>query len=140
MRFMLIVKSSEESEAGEMPPSETFDAMGHYNEELVKAGVLLAADGLQPSSMGARVDFSNPRKPTIIDGPFTETKELIAGFWLIQVASRDEALAWAVRAPFDSGVLEVRQVHEPTDFPPESMSPEAAERDRQLREHLRTNN
>ena len=136
MRFMLIVKASEASEAGELPPKEAFDAMGRYNEELVKAGVLLAADGLQPSSMGARIDFTNPGKPAIIDGPFTETKELIAGYWLIQVASRDEALAWAVRAPFGGGVLELRQVHEVSDFPPDAMSPEAAERDRRLREQL----
>ena len=120
MRFMLMVKASDESEAGVLPGSALLAAMDAYNNEMLKAGILLAADGLRASSKGARVRFSGG-KTTVIDGPFTETKELIAGFWLIQVKSLDEAIEWARRcpAPMGEGVdaeIEVRQVFEDSDF------------------------
>jgi hypothetical protein len=116
MRFMMLVKANEDSEAGVLPSKEILAAMGAYNEELVKAGVLLAAEGLHASSKGARVRFSGERR-TVTDGPFTETKELIAGFWLIQVKSKEEAIEWASRVPFADGEeLEVRQVFEAEDF------------------------
>ena len=117
MRFMVMVKSNEVTEKGVLPPKEVFDAMDKFNEELVKAGVLLAAEGLQASSKGARVQFGEG-KPQVTDGPFTEAKELIAGFWLLQVTSKEEAIEWACRAPMTPGdVLEVRQVFETSDFP-----------------------
>lgn len=120
MRFMMIVKANEESEAGVLPTEEMLAEMGKYNEELVKAGILLAGDGLQPSSKGARVRFSSGGKTTVVDGPFAETKELIAGYWTIQVKSRDEAIEWARRIPFgEGGEIEVRQVQEMSDFPPD---------------------
>jgi len=131
MRFMMIVKANQDSEAGVLPTEEQLAAMAKYNEELVKAGVLLAAEGLQASSKGARVRFSGAKR-TVIDGPFTETKELIAGFWLIQAKSRDEALAWAKRVPFEEGEIEVRQVFELEDFGPS----EAVEQHVQLREQI----
>jgi hypothetical protein len=116
MRFMVIVKASEESEAGVFPDEKILAAMGKYNEELVKAGVMLAADGLHPSSKGARVRFEGGKR-TVTDGPFSETKELIAGFWLWQVKSKEEAVEWLKRAPFDGGAeVELRQVFEPEDF------------------------
>jgi len=116
MKFMVIVKASQESEAGVMPSPEGFTAMGQYNEELVKAGVLLAGEGLHPSSKGVRIRFSGDKR-AVIDGPFTETKELIAGFWLFDVRSREEAIEWVKRAPFDGGTeIEVRQVFAPEDF------------------------
>jgi hypothetical protein len=116
MRFMVLVKASEESEAGVLPSEELLAAMGRYNEELIKAGVMLAGEGLQASSKGARVKFDGDKR-TVTDGPFTETKELIAGFWLIQAASKDEAIEWVSRAPFDGGAeLEIRQVFEASDF------------------------
>jgi hypothetical protein len=137
MRFMMLVKASPESESGVMPDSpDVFEEMGKYNEELVKAGVLLAGDGLQPSSKGARVRFEADGKTTVIDGPFAETKELIAGFWIIQVQSREEALEWASRAPFPEGEeLEVRQVFEASDFEG-VMSPEAIAREQELRDQI----
>ncbi|MFL6285779.1 MAG: YciI family protein [Pyrinomonadaceae bacterium] len=116
MRFMVIVKASEESEAGVLPDEKIFALMGKYNEELVKAGVMLAAEGLHPSSKGARVKFSGGKR-TVTDGPFSETKELIAGFWLWQVKSKEEAVEWLKRAPFDGGTeVELRQVFEVEDF------------------------
>jgi hypothetical protein len=116
MRFMVLVKENEQSEAGVLPDPKIVDEMGKYNEQLSKAGVLIALDGLYPSSKGARVRFEGSKR-TVIDGPFTETKELIAGFWLIQAKSREEAIEWVKRAPFGGGVeLEVRQVFEPEDF------------------------
>src|SRR6201988_180937 len=119
MRVMVIVKADKNSEAGIQPTKETkemFVAMGKFNEELVKAGVMLAGDGLQPSSKGKRVKFSGQQR-TVTDGPFTEAKELIAGFWLWQVKSMDEAVEWLKRAPFDGGTeIELRQVFEPEDF------------------------
>jgi hypothetical protein len=116
MRFMMMVKASKESEAGVLPDEKTLSAMGKYNEELVKAGALLAAEGLQASSKGVCVRYANG-KFQATDGPFTETKELIAGFWLIQAKSRDEAIQWAKRVPFQEGEVEVRPLLELTDFP-----------------------
>ncbi|HEX2445185.1 MAG TPA: YciI family protein [Vicinamibacterales bacterium] len=116
MRFMMLVKASKESEAGILPDEKILNQMAKYNEEMVKAGVMLAGDGLQASSKGARVRFSKGGKPSVIDGPFTETKELVAGYWLIQVKSREEAIEWARRVPFDDGEVEVRQVFELEDF------------------------
>src|SRR6201995_5349127 len=116
MKFMVIVKANKDSEAGIMPTRELLTAMGKYNEELVKAGVMLAGEGLHPTSKGKRVRFAGG-KHTITDGPFTEAKELIAGFWLWQVRSMDEAIEWLKRSPFDGGAeLEVRQVFETEDF------------------------
>jgi hypothetical protein len=115
MRFMMIVKASKESEAGILPTEQELADMGRFNEEMVKAGVMLAGEGLQASSKGARVRFENGT-PRVIDGPFAETKELVAGFWLIQVRSRDEAIEWARRVPFKDGEIEIRQVFELEDF------------------------
>ena len=115
MRFMLIVKASDQSEAGILPTEQELAEMGRFNEEMVKQGVMLAGEGLQASSKGARVTFKNG-KPTVLDGPFTEAKELIAGFWLIQARSREEAIEWARRVPFKDGEVEVRQVFELEDF------------------------
>ena len=116
MRVMVIVKADKNSEAGILPKKELFEKMGKYNEELVKAGIMLAAEGLQATSKGKRVRFSGTQR-TAIDGPFTESKELIAGFWLWQVRSMDEAVEWLKRAPFDGGTeVEIRQVFEAEDF------------------------
>jgi hypothetical protein len=132
MRFMVIVKANKESEAGVLPDQKILGAMGKYNEELVKAGVMLAGEGLQASSKGARVRFEGPSKRTVIDGPFTETKELIAGFWLWQVKSKEEALEWLKRAPFQEGEVELRQVFETEDFG-DSMTPEMRAQEERLR-------
>ena len=122
MRVMVIVKANKESEAGVLPDTEILSKMGKYNEQLVKAGIMLAADGLQPSSKGKRVRFSGDKR-TVIDGPFTETKELIAGYWLWQVRSMDEAVEWLKRAPFDGGTeIEIRPAYEMSDFG-ENMTP-----------------
>ena len=138
MRFMVIVKANEESEAGVLPSREIIAEMGKYNEELVKAGVLLAAEGLHPSSKGARVKFSGGNR-TVIDGPFAETKELIAGFWLIQVRSREEAIEWVKRAPFDGGnELEIRQVFEQEDFGP-NLTPELREQEERISAQMAEN-
>ena len=132
MRFMVIVKENEESEAGVLPDQKILEEMGKYNEELVKAGVMLAGEGLHPSSKGARVKFDGGKR-TVTDGPFSETKELIAGFWLIQAKSREEALEWVKRAPFDGGVeLEVRQIFENEDFG-DALTPELREAEDGLR-------
>jgi hypothetical protein len=131
MRFMLIVKASKDSEAGVLPSRELLTEMGKYNEELVKAGVLLVGEGLHASSKGARVTFSGNRR-SVVDGPFTETHELVAGFWLVQVKSRDEAIEWVKRAPFREGVVEVRQVFEADDFGP-ALTPELREQEERLR-------
>jgi hypothetical protein len=128
---MMIVKANKDSEAGVLPTEEQLAEMAKYNEELVKAGVLLAGEGLQASAKGVRVRFSGAKR-TVIDGPFTETKELIAGFWLIQVRSKEEAIEWAKRVPFEDGELEVRQVFELEDF---GLS-DAVERHVQLREQI----
>ena len=118
MRFMVIVKATRDSEAGALPSEELLTAMGKYNEELAKAGILLAGDGLQPSSKGARVRFSGPKR-TVVDGPFAETKELIAGFWMWKVKSKEEAIEWVKRCPNPmpgDSEIEIRQVFEAEDF------------------------
>ncbi len=115
MRFMVIVKANKDSEAGVMPSEKLLTEMGKFNEELVKAGVMLAADGLHASSKGARVKFSGG-KTTVIDGPFAETKELVAGYWIWQVKSKEEAIDWLKRAPFEDTEVEIRQVFEAEDF------------------------
>ena len=118
MRVMVIVKASKESEAGVLPDRKLFEAMGKYNEELIKAGVMLTADGLRPSSQGTRVKFSGEQR-IVTDGPFAETKELIGGYWIWQVNSMDEAVEWVKRAPFHGRAeaeIEIRQFHEPEDF------------------------
>jgi hypothetical protein len=136
MRFMVLVKANKNPEAGVFPSKELVAAMGKFNEEMNKAGVLLAGEGLHPSSKGARIKFSGDKR-TVTDGPFAETKELLAGFWLIQVQSKAEAIAWASRAPFPDGEeIEVRQVFEASDFPPESLPPEEAAREQALRDEL----
>src|SRR6184192_16334 len=132
MRFMVIVKANADTEAGQLPSTELLTAMGKYNEDLVKAGVMLAGEGLQPSSKGARVKFSGDKR-TVVDGPFAETKELIAGFWLWQVKSKEEAIEWLKRAPFEDGFeVEIRQVFEADDFGP-ALTPEAREREERVR-------
>ncbi len=136
MRFMVIVKADKNSEAGVLPSKEILSAMGKYNEELVKAGVMLAGEGLQSSSRGKRVRFSGQQR-TVIDGPFAESKELIAGFWLWQVKSMEEAVEWLKRAPFDGGTeIEIRQVFEASDFPSDIFPAEEAAREQALRDGL----
>ena len=141
MRFMVIVKATKESEAGEMPSTELLTAMGKYNEELVKAGIMLAGDGLHPSSKGARVRFSGTKR-TVIDGPFAETKELIAGYWIWQVRSLDEAIEWVKRCPNPMGDeepdIEIRQVFEAEDFG-EAFTPELREQEERLWAEARKN-
>ena len=132
MRFMVIVKASEASERGEMPSTEELGEMGAYNEELVKAGVMLAGEGLHPSSRGFRVRYDTDGRSTVVDGPFAETKELIAGYWILQVGSREEVEQWVRRAPFRGGEVEVRQVFEPDDFG-DAMTPELREQEDRLR-------
>jgi hypothetical protein len=134
MRFMVMVKANEDTEAGVMPSEQMLAEMGKYNEELVKAGVMLAGEGLQPSSKGARVWFSG-KKRTVTDGPFAEAKELIAGFWLIHVNSMEEAIEWVKRVPNptgEEGEIEIRQVFEAEDFGPE-LTPELREQEERLR-------
>jgi hypothetical protein len=131
MRFMVIVKANKDSEAGVMPSEKLLTDMGKFNEELVKAGVMLAADGLHASSKGARVKFSGG-KTTVIDGPFAETKELIAGYWMWQVKSKQEAIEWLKRAPFEDTEVEIRQVFEAEDFGAE-LTPELREQEARLR-------
>jgi len=131
MRFMVIVKADKESEAGVMPSEKLLTEMGKFNEELVKAGVMLAGEGLHPSSKGVRVKFSDG-KQTVIEGPFAETKELVAGFWLWQVKSLDEAIEWLKKAPFEGTEVEIRQVFEAADFGDE-FTPELREQEERLR-------
>src|SRR6201993_4462087 len=134
MRVMVIVKATKDSEAGVLPSQELLTAMGKYNEELMKAGIMLAGEGLQASSKGARVRFSG-NKRTVIDGPFTETKELLAGFWLWQVKSKEEAIEWIKRCPNPTGEvgeIEIRQVFEMEDFGP-ALTPELREKEERLR-------
>ena len=132
MRFMVIVKANKDSEAGVMPTEKMLADMGKFNEELANAGVMLAGEGLHPSSKGARVKFSGG-KPTVIDGPFAETKELVAGYWLWQVKSKDEAIEWLKRAPFDGDTeVEIRQVFEAEDFGDE-FTPELREQEERIR-------
>ncbi len=138
MRFMVLVKATKESEAGVMPSQEMLGEMGNFNEELVKAGLMLAGEGLHPTSKGARVKFSGKER-TVIDGPFTETKELLAGFWLIQVKSLDEAIEWMKRAPMEEGTeLEIRQVFEEEDFGDE-FTPELREQEARQRAQMESN-
>jgi hypothetical protein len=132
MRFMVIVKADKDSEAGVMPDQKLLAAMGKYNEELAKAGVMLAGEGLAPSSKGARVKFEGDKR-TVVDGPFAETKELVAGFWLWQVKSKEEAIEWLKRAPFDGGTeVEIRQIFEAEDFGAE-FTPELREQEERIR-------
>lgn len=137
MRFMIIVKATAESEAGKMPSEKLLADMGKYNEELVKAGVMLAGEGLHPSSKGARVKFSGPER-TVVDGPFTETKELVAGFWLWEVKSKEEAIEWVKRCPNPmegDSEIEIRQVFEASDFGDE-FTPELRAQEEALREQI----
>jgi hypothetical protein len=139
MRFMVLVPGSRESEAGAMPSTAELEAMTKYNEELVKAGIVLAGDGLHPTSKGAKVRF-NGRERTVIDGPFTEAKELVAGYWIWECASRDEALEWLKRAPFDGGTeVELRQIFEPDEFG-EQLTPELRDSQARLREQVQARN
>jgi hypothetical protein len=140
MRFMLLLKADKNTEAGVLPSTELLAAMGKYNEELVKAGVMLAGEGLQPSSKGARVKFSG-KKRTVIDGPFAETKELVAGFWLIQVKSKAEAIEWVKRCPNPlegEAEIEIRQVFEAADFG-EAFTPELREQEERLAAQIAKN-
>src|SRR5205809_4322943 len=134
MRFMVIVKANKDSEAGILPSTDILTSMGKFNEELVKAGVLLAAEGLHPSSKGKRITFTGA-KLTITDGPFAETKELIAGFWLWQVRSMEEAVEWLKRAPFQEGEVEIRQVFEAEDFGAE-FTPELRQQEARIRQQI----
>ena len=135
MRVMVIVKGDKNSEAGILPKTELFAEMGKFNEQLAKAGVMLAGEGLQPTSKGKRVKFSGATR-TVIDGPFTESKELIAGFWLWQVRSMEEAVEWLKRAPFDGGTeIEIRQVFEAEDFGAE-FTPELREQEERIRQQI----
>jgi hypothetical protein len=139
MRFMVIVKADKNTEAGVMPSEQLFAEMGKYNEELVKAGVMLAGEGLQPSSKGARVKFSGSKR-TVIDGPFAETKELIAGFWIWQVKSKQEAIDWVKRCPNPlegESEIEIRQIFEAEDFGAE-FTPELREQEERLRAQIAT--
>ncbi len=140
MRFMVIVKANAETEAGKLPSTELLTAMGKYNEDLVKAGVMLAGEGLQPSSKGARIKFSGSKR-TVVDGPFAESKELIAGFWLWQCRSKEEAIEWAKRCPNPTGeesVLEIRQVFETDDFGAE-LTPELREQEQRISAKMSAN-
>ena len=132
MRYMVIVKANEDTEKGVLPTQEEFAEMGAFNEELVKAGVLLAGEGLTPSSQGARVRFGKDGRTTVLDGPFAETKELVAGFWILQVSSREEVIEWVKKAPFRDGEVEIRKVAEAEDFG-EAFTPELQEKEAELR-------
>jgi hypothetical protein len=135
MRFMVLVKASKESEAGALPDRKILTEMGKYNEELVKAGVMLAGEGLHPTSKGVRVKFSGSKR-TVTDGPFPETKELLAGFWIFKVKSKEEAIEWVKKAPFDGGTeIEIRQVFEAEDFGP-ALTPELKESEDRMRAKL----
>ncbi|UOZ08255.1 YciI family protein [Amycolatopsis sp. WQ 127309] len=134
MRFMVIVKASEEFEGGQGPSAELLEEMAKFNEEMLKAGILLAGEGLTPSSQGARIVFSGKEEPKVVDGPFAETKELVGGFWILQVRNREEAVEWIKRMPNTDGStheVEIRRVAEAADF--DNLSPEVAEIEAQLR-------
>ena len=138
MRFMILVKASKESEAGVLPDEKLLTEMTKFNEELVRAGVMLAGEGLHPSSKGVRVRFDGS-KPSVTDGPFSETKELVAGYWLWQVRSKEEAIEWLKRAPFKQGeVVEIRQVFEAADFGP-AFTPELQEKEKRMAEQMAKN-
>jgi hypothetical protein len=134
MRFMMLVKASKESEAGGMPDEKTLAVMGKYNEDLMKAGVLLDLSGLQPTWKGARVKFSRG-KSSVIDGPFSDAKELVAGYWLVQMKSKEEAIEWAKRAPFQEGEIEIRQLFELEDFTPGEAIDRARALENKLEKH-----
>ncbi|HYB31068.1 MAG TPA: YciI family protein [Solirubrobacteraceae bacterium] len=139
MRFMVLVPGGPESESGQMPPREALEAMTKYNQQLSEAGVLLAADGLRPTSDGAKVRFEGER-PTVIDGPFTEAKEIVAGYWIWECSSLEEALEWLKRAPFGGGIeIELRPIFETEDFG-EQLTPELREANRRLREQAVSRN
>jgi hypothetical protein len=133
MRFMVIVKATKESEAGVLPPEQDFAAMGKFNEELVKAGVMLAGEGLHPSSEGVRISFAGGQK-TVTDGPFSETKELVAGFWLLQTKTKQEVIEWIKRAPFTNEEVEIRQLFEPDEFAASDPTGELRAQEKRLRE------
>lgn len=140
MRFMMIVKANKDSEAGVMPSRELVEAMGRFNQEMLDAGVLLGGEGLHPSAKGVRVRFADGKR-TVIDGPFSETKELIAGFWMLQVKSREEAIEWAMRAPCEmkpgeEAYLELRQVFDASDFPADVLTPEEAAHEEAMRAEI----
>jgi len=137
MRYVMLVKANEQSEAGEMPSEGEFTEMNRYNEELAKAGVMLAGEGLHPSSKGARITYSGSKR-TVTDGPFTEAKELIAGFWLIQVKSHEEAVEWAKRIPFQEGEVELRRVFDAEDFG-DALPPEVKEAEDRLAAQMEEN-
>ena len=137
MRFMILIKANKDSEAGVMPSEKLLSDMGKFNEELVKAGVMLAGEGLQPSAKGARISYAGSKR-TVRDGPFTEAKELVAGFWIWQVKSRAEALEWAKRIPFKDGDVEIRQIFESEDFGAE-FTPELRKQEEQQRAAIAKN-
>jgi hypothetical protein len=132
MRYMVIVKANEDTENGVMPTEQELAEMGAFNEELVKAGVMLAGEGLHPSSKGARVRFDNDGGATVVDGPFAETKELVAGFWILEVSSREEVIEWVRKAPFRGAEIEIRQVFSSDDFG-DALTPELREHEERLR-------
>jgi hypothetical protein len=134
MRFIVMVKANKDSEAGMMPTRELLEEMGKFNEQLAKAGVMQAGEGLEASSKGVRVRFGGP-KPTVIDGPFAETKELVAGFWIWKCNSQQEAIDWLKRAPFKEGEVEIRRIFEPEDFGAE-FTPEMREKEEKLRKKV----
>ena len=138
MRFMMMIKATEQTEAGVLPSEEEFAAMEKYNEQMVESGILLAGDGLQPSSKGARVSYSGSKR-TVTDGPFTEAKELVAGYCLVELTSLEDAIEWAKRAPLQDGEVEIRQVFESEDFG-ENMTPELREQEDRLREKIASQN
>jgi len=139
---MIIIKANAQSEAGAMPSKELVEEMTRFNEEMLQAGVLVGGDGLHPSSKGARVTFRRGQAPTVIDGPFSETKELIAGFWILKTRSKEEAIEWVKKIPCgfagdaEESTVEVRQIFDTEDFPPEVMSPEVAAREKAMAEEL----
>jgi len=139
MRFMVIVKANEDTENGVMPTTEELTAMGNYNEELVKAGVMLAGDGLYSSDKGARVAFDGKGATTVIDGPFAETKELIAGFWIWELPSLQDAVEWLKKAPFQEGEVEIRQIHGPEAFG-DALTPEIEAQENRMREQISAQN
>ena len=137
MRFMLQVRANHDSEAGKLPSAELVAAMGRFNEEMIKAGVMLAGEGLHPSSKGAQIVFTGG-SPTVQQPPFAAPSELIAGFWIIEVPSKDAAVEWARRVPFQEGVIEIRQVFEASDFPAEILPPEEAAKEQAWRGALQS--
>lgn len=139
MRFMVIVKADEQTENGVLPTEQELAEMGAFNEELVRAGVMLAGEGLHPSSKGARVRFDANGGSTVVDGPFAETKELVAGFWLLEVSSREEAVEWIRKAPFRGTEIEIRQVFSDDDFG-DALTPELREKEERMREAVAARN